>query len=278
MLSGSCPNIDRNIMSSHQDLLYHAQDGVAHIVLNKPEKKNALNPEMRTALWQALASASADADVRAVLISGAGNDFCSGGDISVMATTDSDAEGGRTRIDPVTRGARSLLELQKPVIVAVDGCAYGIGFSLALAADVVVATPRSRFCLSFMRLGLVPDGLALFTLPRVIGWTRAKKMLYSAQEIDGQTASDYGIVTELAAPETLLARASAVATALASASPAAFALTKNALLRSFSSDASAVMDMEINGQGIAYSTRYHKDAVRAFMRKQPLAFSWPGRG
>ena len=161
------------------------------------------------------------------------------------------------------------------MIVAVDGCAYGIGFSLALAADIVVATPRSRFCLSFMRLGLVPDGLALCTLPRIIGWARAKKMLYSAQEIDGQTASDYGVVTELVEPDALLERARAIAHALASSSPAAFALTKNALLRSFSSDASAVMDMEINGQGVAYSTRYHKDAVKAFMGKQPLAFTWP---
>lgn len=262
-------------MQPQQDLLYDARDGVAHIVLNKPEKKNALNPDMRTALWAALTKASADDSVRAVLISGAGKDFCSGGDISVMASTDSDAEGGRKRIDPVTRGARMLLELQKPVIVAVDGCAYGIGFSLALAADIVVATPRSRFCLSFMRLGLVPDGLALFTLPRIIGWTRAKKMLYSAQEIDGQTASDYGIVTELAEPEVLLERARAIAAALSSSSPAAFALTKNALLRSFSSDASAVMDMEINGQGIAYSTRYHKDAVQSFMSKKPLAYTWP---
>ena len=262
-------------MQTQQDLLYDERDGVAHIVLNKPEKKNALNPEMRNALWEALGKASASAQVRAVLISGAGKDFCSGGDISVMATTDSDAESGRKRIDPVTRGARQLLELQKPVIVAVDGCAYGIGFSLALAADIVVATPRSRFCLSFMRLGLVPDGLALCTLPRIIGWARAKKMLYSAQEIDGQTASDYGVVTELVEPDALLERARAIAHALASSSPAAFALTKNALLRSFSSDASAVMDMEINGQGVAYSTRYHKDAVKAFMGKQPLAFTWP---
>ena len=265
-------------MQTQQDLLYDERDGVAHIVLNKPEKKNALNPEMRNALWEALGKASASAQVRAVLISGAGKDFCSGGDISVMATTDSDAESGRKRIDPVTRGARQLLELQKPVIVAVDGCAYGIGFSLALAADIVVATPRSRFCLSFMRLGLVPDGLALFTLPRIIGWARAKKMLYSAQEIDGQTASDYGVVTELVEPDALLERARAIAHALASSSPAAFALTKNALLRSFSSDASAVMDMEINGQGIAYSTVFHKDAVKACMGKQPLAFTWPPKG
>ena len=212
-------------MQAQQDLLYDERDGVAHIVLNKPEKKNALNPDMRNALWDALGKASASTQVRAV-----------------------------------------------------DGCAYGIGFSLALAADIVVATPRSRFCLSFMRLGLVPDGLALFTLPRIIGWARAKKMLYSAQEIDGRTAAEDGIVTELVEPDALLERARAIANALASSSPAAFALTKNALLRSFSSDASAVMDMDINGQGIAYSTSYHKDAVKAFMGKQPLAFAWPAKG
>jgi len=244
-------------------------------VLNRPEKKNALDLVMREELWRAIDQAGKDSDVAALFITGKGTDFCSGGDISTMRPGELDAEAGRQRISPVTRGAQALLELPKPVIVAADGCAYGAGFSLALAADIVVATPRSRFCLSFLRIGLIPDACAMFTLPRAVGWCRAKHLLYSAQEINGETALDYGFVSELVNPEMLQERGLEIAQAMTEISTSAFALSKSALLRSYSSDIPVMAEMEINGQAIAFSSKYHAEAAQRFMNKETLRYRWP---
>lgn len=266
---------EKDLQVIYERIQYSVAHGVAHIVLNRPDKKNALDIPMRNELWRAVAQARDDAQVAVVLLSGAGNDFCAGGDISTMRPGELDAEAGRDRIASVTNGAYSLLEMPKPVIAAIDGCAYGAGFSLALTADIVLATERARFCLSFLRLGLIPDAAALFTLPRTVGWARAKQLLYSAQEINGKTALEYGIVGELHTPETLHERAQQIATAMAQLPRTAFALCKTALLRSSSSDTPVMAEMEMSGQGIAYSTQYHEAAARGFLNKQALPYSWP---
>ena len=260
---------------SYEKIAYVVENSVAIIKLNRPHRKNALDLQMRAELWLAIDRARQDPGVAALLLTGMGDDFCSGGDISTMRPGELDAEAGRKRISPVTRGAHMLLELEKPVIAAVDGCAYGAGFSLALAADIAIATPRARFCLSFMRIGLIPDAAALFTLPRVIGWNRAKHLLYSAEEINGRTALEYGIVGELVEPANLQNRAKQIATAMTQVSPTAFSLSKSALLRTYSSDASAMADMEINGQGIAFSTQYHDEAAKRFLNRKPGGYRWP---
>lgn len=254
---------------------YSLAQGVGHIRLNRPAKRNALSLDMRTALWEAIARAGKDDEVRVVLLSGAGEHFCAGGDIGEMRPGELDAEAGRDRIAPVSKGARRLLETTKPVVVAVDGCAYGAGCSLALAADFVVATERARFCMSFLRLGLIPDACGLFTLPRVVGWLRAKDMLYSTRAVGGSEALEYGMVNELAAPEALQARAREIALAMTNLPRTAFALMKTAMLRSMSSDLGAMADTEMAGQAIAYSTAYHEDAVKRLRSGGPSLYSWP---
>ncbi len=257
---------------------YTLRQGVGHIVLNRPAKRNALSLAMRTALWDAVDRADQDDAVRAVLLSGAGEHFCAGGDIGEMRPGALDAEAGRDRIAPVTKGARRLLETTKPVVVAVDGCAYGAGCSLALAADFVVATERASFCMSFLRLGLVPDACGLFTLPRVVGWLRAKDMLYSTRAIGGAEALEYGMVNELAVPGDLEARAREIALAMASLPRTAFGLVKTALLRSMSADVGAMADAEMAAQAIAYSTAYHEAAVQRLRAGAPPLYAWPAKG
>ncbi len=256
---------------------YSVRQGVGHIVLNRPKKRNALSLDMRTALWDAIERADKDDGVRVVLLSGAGGHFCGGGDISEMRSGAFDAEAGRDRIAPVSKGARRLLEMEKPVVVAIDGCAYGAGCSLALTGDFVVATERARFCMSFLRLGLIPDACGLFTLPRVVGWLRAKDMLYSTRAVGGVKALEYGLVNELAAPEDLLARSWEIAVAMTGLPRTAFALIKTALLRSMSMDLGAMTDTEMAGQAIAYSTTYHEDAVKRLRSGSPPLYSWPER-
>ena len=260
---------------SFETLQYGVTEGVARISLDRPKRRNAIDLVMRHELLEAIAMVAADPGAKALILTGEGEDFCSGGDVSTMRGVQMTAEQGRERMAPVIACARSLLELPKPVIAAVDGVAYGAGFGMSLCADLVIATGRARFCFSFMRIGLVPDFASAFTLPRIVGWQRAKQLLYSAEEIDGKTAHGYGIVRELAEPSALQARAYQVAKAMSQMPATAFALTKQTLLRSFSSELAAMADTEATAQGVAFTTDYHREAVESLLAKQPMPYTFP---
>jgi enoyl-CoA hydratase/carnithine racemase len=261
--------------SSFQALSYQVQDGVAHLVFNRPARRNALDMTMRQEFLQAIELARHDDQVRAVVLRGAGGHFCSGGDVSSMRGAQMTAEQGRARMAPVVVCARALLELPKPVVAAVDGVAYGAGFGIALCADLLIATPAARFCLSFMRLGLVPDFASAFTLPRIVGAQRAKQLIYTATEIDGTQAHDWGIAAELCAPDKLEPRASAAARAMTNLSPVAFAMTKQMLLRAFTTELAVAGESEANAQGVAFNTAYHQRAAELLMAREPLAYHYP---
>ena len=260
-------------MAEEDTLLVEIADGVATLTLNRPNQKNALNGPMRDALRDAVQQIRADRAVCAVVLRGAGTDFCSGGDIRAMNVTE--AEAGRNRMDDMHGWIGMLIDLDRPFVAAVDGVAYGAGFSLALLADFIVASPRARFCMPFMKVGLVPDCGALYTLPRVVGMARARDLVFSAREIGAEEARQIGAVFEIVPEETLHARADELARGLAGASPVAFGMAKRALNQSFSSDVRAMLEMESLGQGIAFTTGYHREAVRRFKEKEPPLFRWP---
>lgn len=260
-------------MADEQPLLVENVDGVATLTLNRPQQKNALNMPMRDALREAVQQIRADRTVRAVVLRGAGTDFCSGGDIRAMNVTE--AEAGRNRMDDLHGWLSMLVDLDRPVVAAIDGVAYGAGFSLALLADFVVASPRARFCMPFMKVGLVPDCGALYTLPRVVGMARARDLVFSAREIGAEEARQIGAVFEIVPEDRLHGRAGQLARSLAAASPVAFGLAKRALNQSLGSDVRAMLEMESLGQGIAYTTTYHREAVRRFKEKEPPLFQWP---
>jgi 2-(1,2-epoxy-1,2-dihydrophenyl)acetyl-CoA isomerase len=260
---------------SYQTITLDITEGIATLMLNRPEKKNALDLSIRDEIADALARVRETDSARVLILTGAGHDFCSGGDIRGMAQIAITAESGRRRMRHLHAWLRDLIEFDRPVIAAVDGVAFGAGFSLALTADFILATPRARFCASFQRIGLVPDSGILYTLPRAIGLQRAKALLLSAREIDAVTAEDWGIVSEIVAAESLAERARAIARSLASASGEALALTKAALERSLESDLSSMLEFEAAAQGVAFTTDYHRAAVRRFLDKQPPLYQWP---
>jgi 2-(1,2-epoxy-1,2-dihydrophenyl)acetyl-CoA isomerase len=262
-------------MNDENTLLVEIADGIATLTLNRPQQKNAINNSMRHALRDAVYAVRADRSVRAVILRGSGEDFSAGGDIRGMNVAD--AQAGRERIDDLHGWVGQLLDLDRPVIAAVDGVAYGAGFSLALLADLVVASTRARFCMPFMKVGLVPDCGAFYTLPRVVGMARAKDLVFSAREIGAEEARGAGAVFEVVPQEDLYSRALQLATALAGASPVAFGLAKRALNQSYASDLRAMLEIEALSQGIAFTTDYHKEAVRRFKEKEIPLFQWPSR-
>ncbi|SDV49016.1 enoyl-CoA hydratase/isomerase family protein [Chitinasiproducens palmae] len=255
------------------ELLIENDAGIVTLTMNRPEAKNALNLPMRAALRDAVQAIRHDRSVRAVVLKGAGKDFSAGGDVRGMNVED--AEAGRNRLDDLHGWIAQLVDLDRPVIAAVDGVAYGAGFSLALAADFVIATDRARFCMPFMKVGLVPDCAAFYTLPRVVGLARAKELIFTAQEIDAQRAQSLGIVLDVVPAEQLAARTAAVAGALAGASSAAFGLSKRALNLSLGSDLRTMLELEAATQGVAFSTAFHREAVQRFRDKAAPLFQWP---
>lgn len=255
------------------------ENNVATLLLNRPEAKNALSPEMADELEAALSHIARNRDIRAVILTGAGGAFCAGGDVRAMNASAGklDAEGRRNSMMRHHINVRALAALDRPVIAAVEGVAYGAGFSLALLADIVLASPRARFCMAFARIGLVPDYGALYTLPRIVGIARAKEIMFSAREIGAEEAHDLGIALEVVPGEGLMDRAREMAAAFANASPLALSLTKSALNNSLGSDFNTMLDVEATAQGAAGLSDYARESFRRFAEKQPARFVWPAR-
>ncbi len=265
-------------MTTYTHLGLEVREQVATLTLNNPSARNALSSEMRLELDDALHRIRKDEDVRAVILTGAQGHFCAGGDIRNMSNSPRDAAAWRQRMSQLHDNLMPLMTLDRPLIAAVDGVAYGAGFSFALMADFVLATPRARFCMSFLRIGLVPDCAAFHNLPRVVGAQRAKELMLSAREVKADEALALGIVMELHAPEQLMARAQALAASMTHASPVAVSLIKRALSTVGGADLSGLLSLEATAQGVAGTTDAHRQAVQRFLNKEPAAFQWPNKG
>lgn len=262
--------------SGSKDLLVSRADGVLTLTFNRPDFRNALTPAMLSGLAEELAAAELDASVGCIVLTGAGGAFCAGGDVRSMNSVPARTpEAWRSSMRRAHRIVRALHALDRPVIAAVDGVAFGAGFSLSLLADILLVSERARFCMAFGRIGLIPDYGALYTLPRVVGLQRAKEIMFSAREIGAREACDLGIALEVLAPDALLARARSMARAFVAASPTALALTKDALHGALQSDLESLLELEAAGQGIAGTSDYAREAFRRFAEKQPGRFQWP---
>ncbi len=259
-----------------ETLLYSCDEGVATITLNRPEARNAIGATMTGELDALLQQIARDESVRALILTGAGGAFCAGGDVRSMNNAPvRNASTVRAGMRRAHRVVKALYDMDRPVIAAVDGPAFGAGFSLALLADIVLVSTRARFCMAFGRIGLVPDYGALYTLPRVVGLQRAKELMMSAREVDATEAKDIGLALEVLAPEALMPRAEQLARALSTASPIALSMTKDALNGSLDTDLDSLLELEAASQGVAGTSDYHKEATRRFVEKQPAQFQWP---
>ena len=255
-------------------LLLDVADGVATLTMNRPEARNALDAAMKQAFAELVPRLAADDAVRAVVLTGAGGAFCAGGDLRAMAAVRPamTLDGWRQRMREIHPWLIQLIELDKPLVAAVDGPAFGAGFGLALAADFVVASPRARFCLSFMKVGLGPDFGAVYTLPRVVGVQRAKELMLSAREVPAAEALQLGLVLEVQPEDRLLARARALAGSFVDASPEAVRFIKQDVAASLASSLPEMLEREADHQARCFDTAYQAEAVERFLAKQPPRF------
>jgi enoyl-CoA hydratase/carnithine racemase len=246
-----------------------AHDGpVAIVTLNEPERRNPLALDGAARLVECLGEAMQGA-ARAIVLTGAGGHFCSGGDIRAMANTEMMA--GRERLASLHRIIRVLITGRKPVIAAVEGAAFGAGVSLALATDHVVAARDARFCASFNRVGLMADLGLLYTLPLRVGHAKARELLLFGEVIDAGEALRIGLVDRVVEPGQALAEATQRAKLLANGPPLAIALTKAALARA-PAPLEDLLQIELDSQTLLRSTADHAEGQRAFFEKRMPAF------
>jgi len=216
------------------------------------------------------ADLASDDAVRAVVVTGAGRAFCSGSDVSGMEKTD--PVSNRTRMKLRHRMIQNLVNIEKPVIAAVNGACVGIGFSIALACDLIVAAESARFSQVFKKIGLVPDGGSIFFLVQHLGLARAKELVYTARMLPAQEAHDWGIVSKVVPDRELSAAAHAFAQELADSATYALGLAKKMFQSMYTPTLEALLETELLTQALARLSDDHKEGVTAFREKRGARF------
>ncbi|UYO93559.1 enoyl-CoA hydratase/isomerase family protein [Pollutimonas sp. M17] len=247
-------------------------DGIATLLFNRPEKRNAMSDDMRTEFIAALEQVSADKAVRAMVLSGHGKSFCAGGDVSGMERRMNMPAGnvafnGWHRQQRVHYTQSLLHTMPKPTIAAVNGAASGLGADTALACDFIIASEAASFTWSYINRGLVPDGGGMYFLPRRVGLAKAKELIFSGRKVDVQEALRLGIADRQSSPERLVADAQAWAAELSKGSATALALGKTILNQSLELSAEHVFAQGSQAQGICYTSTEHRESVMAFLAK-----------
>lgn len=253
-------------------ILKSVADGVATLTLNRPDKRNAMSDDMRSAFIDHLEEIAADRSVKALVLTGAGKGFCAGGDIAGMkrrmeAPAGEVAFNGWSRQQRVHHAVGLLVNMPKPTIAAVNGAAAGLGADTALACDFVIASPAANFAWSYILRGLIPDGGGMYFLPRRIGLARAKELIFTGRRVNADEALALGIADRVSGSDTLLDEAQAWARELSHGSGTALALSKTILNRSLESSAEEIFQSGSQAQGICYTSSEHRESVLAFLAK-----------
>jgi 2-(1,2-epoxy-1,2-dihydrophenyl)acetyl-CoA isomerase len=252
-------------------ILFHIENGVAHITLNRPDKLNAFNREMAILFQARLDECASLHEVRAVRITGMGKGFSAGQDLSEITDP-----GGPTmsqilseHYNPIVRKIRAR---PKPVVAAVNGVAAGAGANIALCCDIVVAAGSASFIQAFSRIGLIPDSGGTYFLPRLIGWQKASALAMLGDKVGADEAERLGMVYKVFPDEHFVAESIQLSERLSAMPTRSLALTKHAMSRSFSQDLDTQLDLEDRFQQDAALTYDYREGVEAFLQKRTPVF------
>jgi 2-(1,2-epoxy-1,2-dihydrophenyl)acetyl-CoA isomerase len=256
---------------SYETIILERKDGIGTLTLNRPEKLNAINRKMTEELNSAMVEIAKDTGVRALVVTGAGRGFCSGADVGEMAQAPTPIEN-RYWTQMAHKIILGLTDLEKPVIAKVNGVAAGIGCSLALSGDIIIASESAKFSLIFSRIGLIPDGGSLFHLPRLVGPAKAKELIFTAKMVDAKEAERIGLVNRAVPADELDNEVSMLAKQLAEGATAAFGIAKKIINKGLSMDLTSVLECEAFGQTVAGTTQDAQEGVMAFLEKRKAEF------
>ena len=260
-------------------LLYEQNDHVVTLTLNRHDSRNAISSdEMVDAIVAACDRINGDASVRVAIITGAGSAFSSGGNVKDMhdkagmfGGTPPDLRDGYR--NGIQRIPVAVSELEVPIIAAVNGAAIGAGCDLTMMCDIRIASEKAIFAESFVKVGLIPgDGGAWF-LPRVVGLSRANEMAFTGDQVNAQTALEWGLVSQGVSPDDLMSAANEMAARIAVNPPSALRMTKKLIKESQHAQLESVLEMSASLQALAHQTKDHAEAVAAFVEKRKPEFT-----
>lgn len=254
-----------------EDLRYEKRGGVAHIVINRPARRNALGDTTTRQIVQACADAAADPQIRVLVITGEGEAFCAGGDFNETFARGADktAQQWSERIRQGPNAlARLLRGMPKPVVARLNGAAVGGGATIALACDLRVASDRARLCFPFAQVGITPEFGCSHLLPRIVGLAKAMELLLLAEPIDAATALQMGLVHRVVPHADLDDATTAVVDRLLSLPPQALGAIKSLVMEGLALDLEAQLEREAQALGQAFTSDEHRAAVAAFRARR----------
>ena len=259
--------------ASIDDLSVALNDGVLSVTLNRPDSLNSLTAAMLTAIAETMERAATDARVKVVRLGGAGRGFSSGAGIS-EADHANDASGAPADVlDAANRAVRSIIALPQPVVAVVQGPAAGVGVSLALACDVVLASEKAFFLLAFTKIGLMPDGGASALVAAAIGRIRAMRMALLAERIPAADAYEWGLVTAVHPADDLDAEVDKVISTLVSGPAVALRKTKHAINAATLTELDGAFQRESEGQLQLLGSHDFHEGTKAFQQRRPANFT-----
>jgi 2-(1,2-epoxy-1,2-dihydrophenyl)acetyl-CoA isomerase len=261
-------------MSNFETVELARSGAAATLILNRPQALNAWNEQLALELGDAIAEVAADDTIRALMITGRGRAFCAGADVreGFPETAQGHPDVHTRLVGPHHRIINGLLELPKPVVAAVNGPAAGIGCSLALTADLIIAAESAYFMLAFINIGLAPDGGASALVAVRAGLARATEMALLGEPVAARTALEWGLANEVVPDSELAARAASLTERLAAGPTRAYAATKRELSRWAYAQLAAQLALEADEQQLLAATHDHREGVQAFVEKRPPEF------
>lgn len=260
----------------YKETVYEKDGHIATITLNRPERRNAWTFRMREEVYHAMKDAEADAQIRAIIVTGAGTTFCSGADLSILSgQSKEDADVSAVFKDWVTHFTYPQ-KILKPIIVAVNGPAVGWGFTLLMFWDIRIAAESAKFSVMYPRRGLAMEGGSSWVLARLIGWGKALELAFTARTIGAKDALDLGLVNHVVPDSEVMAKAREIANEIAeNCSPVAVAEIKREIYEHMETDlATAIKDSTATFDEL-YKTADFKEGIRAMMQKRAPKF--PGK-
>jgi enoyl-CoA hydratase/carnithine racemase len=263
----------RGIRVEYQNILWNLQDGVGTITMNRPNAMNALNRQHLAELNHAVERARYDADVRSLVITGAGRGFCAGADVKEWGSGQSEGDEPEAGwIDLAHTLIARIYRLPKPVVAAVNGVAVGMGCDIALASDLRVASTSARFGQAYIRLGYCPDAGGSYLLPRLIGEARAMEMIYTGRIIESDEADRIGLLNRLVEPDELMPAAMELAGRLAKGPTVAIGLSKQNIRRNTTLSIEDALLNERRSGEICGKTEDAKEGLAATLERRDANF------
>ncbi len=258
---------------NYDTITIEKNDGIAVLALNRPERLNAVSADMHSELTTLFRDVDADADILVAVLTGAGRGFCSGGDFSPDRDPNAPRKSGLTTMQEARRIVDGMLDMEKPIIAAVNGAAIGLGATIALFCDVVIAAKTARFGDTHVKMGITAGDGGGVIWPLLIGVNRAKYMLMTGDLISADEAYEMGLVNKVVEEDESLAEALKLARRLADGPPYAIQSTKVSINKLVKELSNLVLPLSLAMEEISMTKEDHREAVKAFQEKRQPRFT-----